>query len=69
MLIISYYHFSILSGCYDNTVKVWNTEGENLVTIPAHSAPTKCVAWIKNGRFTYMIFTSAYLKMIIILSY
>ncbi|CAH1789159.1 unnamed protein product [Owenia fusiformis] len=36
---------TILSGCYDNTIKIWNTKGENLLTIPGHSAPVKCVAW------------------------
>ncbi|XP_074659393.1 ribosome biogenesis protein WDR12 homolog isoform X2 [Tubulanus polymorphus] len=37
----------ILSGCYDNTVKIWNTNGDNLVTIPGHTAPVKCLAWVE----------------------
>ncbi|XP_056008326.1 ribosome biogenesis protein WDR12 homolog isoform X1 [Ostrea edulis] len=38
----------ILSGCYDNTVRLWSTTGVPLLTIPGHSAPVKCVRWL-NG--------------------
>ncbi|KAK2149806.1 hypothetical protein LSH36_436g06051 [Paralvinella palmiformis] len=38
----------ILTGCYDNTVRVWNSEGKLLITIPGHGAAVKCVAWIRN---------------------
>lgn len=36
----------VLSGCYDNTVNIWTTEGEKLLTIPGHSGPIKSVAWV-----------------------
>lgn len=36
----------ILTGCYDNTVNVWQTNGKHLLTIPGHSAPIKAVTWI-----------------------
>lgn len=36
----------ILSGCYDNTVNIWTTEGEKLLTIPGHSGPIKSVSWV-----------------------
>ena len=42
--------FSIISGCYDNTIKLWNTDSENLLTIPAHGGPVKCVSWLKQGK-------------------
>ena len=42
--------FSVLTGSYDNTVRIWNTEGDCSVTIPAHSGPVKCVRWLKNGK-------------------
>ncbi|ELT91178.1 hypothetical protein CAPTEDRAFT_178717 [Capitella teleta] len=38
----------ILTGCYDNVVRVWNTEGDLLMTIPGHSGPVKCLAWLHN---------------------
>ena len=41
---------SILSGSYDNTTRLWSTKGEALMTIPGHSAPVKCVGWIKHGK-------------------
>ncbi|KAJ8314312.1 hypothetical protein KUTeg_008873 [Tegillarca granosa] len=36
----------ILCGCYDNTLRLWSTSGQPLMTIPGHSAPLKCVRWI-----------------------
>ncbi|XP_025094810.1 ribosome biogenesis protein WDR12 homolog isoform X1 [Pomacea canaliculata] len=39
---------NILSGSYDNTVRLWNTQGEPVMTIPAHADPVKCVAWIRH---------------------
>ncbi|XP_023222871.1 ribosome biogenesis protein WDR12 homolog [Centruroides sculpturatus] len=36
----------ILTGCYDNTLHIWTSEGEHKLTIPGHIAPVKSVAWI-----------------------
>lgn len=36
----------ILTGCYDNTVNVWQVDGKHLLTIPGHSAPIKAVSWV-----------------------
>ena len=44
---------SILSGSYDNTLRIWNTEGEAVLTIPGHAAPVKCLAWLKQGKKTH----------------
>ncbi|CAF1604515.1 unnamed protein product, partial [Didymodactylos carnosus] len=33
----------LLVGCYDNTVHLWNTEGEHLSTLPGHNGPVRCV--------------------------
>ncbi|GAB1603479.1 ribosome biogenesis protein WDR12 homolog [Argonauta hians] len=38
----------ILSGCYDNTVHIWNKEGVNIKTIAGHTAPVLCLSWIKH---------------------
>ncbi|XP_041365510.1 ribosome biogenesis protein WDR12 homolog [Gigantopelta aegis] len=37
----------ILSGCYDNTTRLWTSDGKSLMTIPAHTAPVASVSWIK----------------------
>ncbi|KAK3592982.1 hypothetical protein CHS0354_023207, partial [Potamilus streckersoni] len=36
----------ILSGCYDNTLHLWKTDGEPIMTIPGHTHPVRCVAWV-----------------------
>lgn len=36
----------ILTGCYDNTVNIWTTNGAHTLSIPGHEAPVKSVAWI-----------------------
>lgn len=46
---IAFALFSILSGCYDNTVRLWKTDGTPLMAIPGHTDPVKCVCWITEG--------------------
>jgi ribosome biogenesis protein len=36
----------VLTGCYDNTVNIWNTKGEHKLTLTSHEAPVKSVGWI-----------------------
>ncbi|XP_070566027.1 ribosome biogenesis protein wdr12-like [Ptychodera flava] len=36
----------VISGSYDKSVRVWNLNGENLVTMTQHTEPVKAVAWI-----------------------
>ncbi|XP_071514205.1 ribosome biogenesis protein WDR12 homolog [Panulirus ornatus] len=44
----------LLTGCYDNTLHLWNVEGlaagqgdrAHTLTIPAHRAPVKAVTWV-----------------------
>lgn len=36
----------ILTGCYDNSVNIWNMRGEHKLTLNGHEAPVKGVAWI-----------------------
>ena len=36
----------ILTGCYDNSVNIWNMKGEHKLTLNGHEAPIKGVAWI-----------------------
>ena len=47
--ILSSFDFSVLSGCYDNTVKIHTLTGKELLTLPAHSAPVRCLCWISSG--------------------
>lgn len=37
----------ILTGCYDNTVHLWNVDGTHRLTIPGHCGPVKGVTWIE----------------------
>jgi len=39
----------ILCSCYDNTLRLWTREEKCLTTIPGHSGPVKCVAWLNNN--------------------
>ncbi|XP_063422297.1 ribosome biogenesis protein wdr12-like [Mytilus trossulus] len=48
----------ILSGCYDNTVRLWSVKGSPFLTIPGHSAPVKCVQWITDDDSTVKTFMS-----------
>jgi len=41
----------ILTGSYDNTVKVWNTGGECLATIEGHTMAVRKVVWNKTDSF------------------
>jgi len=38
----------VISGCYDNTVKIHTLAGKELLTLPAHSAPVRCLSWISS---------------------
>lgn len=38
----------ILSGCYDNSVQIWNLKGRNCATGLGHSAAVKAVSWISS---------------------
>jgi len=58
----------ILSGCYDNTVNIWSTEGEKLLTIPGHSGPIKSVAWISVGDGTSSFISGSHDQTLIIWS-
>ncbi|XP_054166134.1 ribosome biogenesis protein WDR12 homolog [Oppia nitens] len=44
------HHNWIISGCYDNSVHIWdlNSDGSHKIAIPAHLAPIKAVKWIVN---------------------
>ncbi|XP_030846583.1 ribosome biogenesis protein WDR12 [Strongylocentrotus purpuratus] len=39
----------ILTGCYDNGVRLWGRNGDNIATLQYHTDPVKCVCWIKSG--------------------
>ena len=47
---------SILTGCYDNTLKLWRTNGDNLLTLSGHTNAVKSVKWITKGRITCLFF-------------
>ncbi|XP_022102309.1 ribosome biogenesis protein WDR12-like isoform X1 [Acanthaster planci] len=37
----------LVTGSYDNAVRIWTQEGENLAVMQYHSDPVKTVAWIQ----------------------
>ncbi|CAF1506656.1 unnamed protein product, partial [Didymodactylos carnosus] len=49
----------LLVGCYDNTVHLWNTEGEHLSTLPGHNGPVRCVRWISSDENNQHCFLSS----------
>lgn len=36
----------ILTGCYDNSIHIWNLKGQHLKTVAGHTAAIKTVSWI-----------------------
>ena len=43
----------ILTGCYDNTLHVWDMTGNHKVTIPGHGGPIKAVSWLDSSDHTH----------------
>lgn len=37
----------ILTGCYDNHVRLWKQDGSVIATLEYHTEPVKSIAWIK----------------------
>lgn len=36
----------IATGCYDNSINIWNMKGEHKLTVMEHDAPVKAISWI-----------------------
>ncbi|XP_071958284.1 ribosome biogenesis protein wdr12-like [Antedon mediterranea] len=56
----------IITGSYDNTVRMWNTQGENLMTLSYHSDPVKCVSWIKKDGETSLLVSGSHDQTLVI---
>jgi len=41
----------VLTGCYDNTVNIWNIDGTKVLVIPGHTQPVKAVSWLSEDTF------------------
>jgi len=41
----------VLTGCYDNTVNIWNISGAKVLVIPGHTQPVKTVSWLGDDTF------------------
>ncbi|XP_064470998.1 ribosome biogenesis protein WDR12 homolog [Ornithodoros turicata] len=39
----------ILSGCYDNTLHIWDADGKHKLMIPGHMGPVKAIKWVSSG--------------------
>ncbi|XP_033108271.1 ribosome biogenesis protein WDR12-like [Anneissia japonica] len=56
----------IVTGCYDNSVRLWNVKGDNLMTLSYHSDPVKCVSWIKKDGPTSLLVSGSHDQSLII---
>ena len=48
----------VLTGCYDNTVYVWNHDGGLLLSLDGHGGPVKDVKWVEGEDPRHSVFLS-----------
>ncbi|XP_071492684.1 ribosome biogenesis protein wdr12-like [Diadema antillarum] len=56
----------ILTGCYDNGVRLWGKNGENVATLQYHTDPVKCVKWITTGGSESLLVSGSHDQTLII---
>ena len=60
---------TIIVGSYDTKVHLWNNQGESITSLPGHSGPVRCVAFIYSDEGEHHFLSGSHDQTILIWKY